>query len=83
MRTRLNEDGTLKPVVVEQGWLGANYEIEKGGQQELTIALYEEFKGDRSTANWLPDKAFAEAWQLYGKTDPRPSREPKKKAPVN
>jgi len=71
MRIRLNDDGTLRPVKIEQGWLGANYDRSQGGQQELAIAPYPEFKGDRSTANWLPDKIFAEAWQLYGKTDPR------------
>jgi hypothetical protein len=74
MRIRLNDDGTLKPVVIEQGWLGANYDREKGGQQELAIAPYADFKGDRTTANWLPDKQFAETWQLYGKTDPRPAK---------
>ncbi len=72
MRIRLNDDGTLKPVVIEQGWLGAIYDQSQGGQQELTIAPYAEFKGDRSTANWFPDKKFAETWQRYGKTDPRP-----------
>ena len=71
MRVRLNDDGTLKPVVIEQGWLGANYDVSMGGQQDLTIAPYAEFKGERSVANWLPDKKFAEVWQLYGKTDPR------------
>ena len=74
MRVRLNDDGTLRPVVIEQGWLGANYDRSKGGQQELTIAPYSEFNGDRATANWLPDKKFAEIWQLYGNTDPRAIR---------
>jgi hypothetical protein len=72
MRIRLNDDGTLKPVVLEHGWLGARYDLAKGGQQELAIAPYREFKGDRSVASWLPDKQFAEAWQRYGETDPRP-----------
>ena len=72
MRIRLNEDGTLKPVVIEQGWLGANYDRAKGGQQDLDIAPFADFKGDRSIANWLPDKQFAEVWQHYAKTDPRP-----------
>jgi hypothetical protein len=72
MRIRLNPDGTLRPVVIEQGWLGANYDRSQGGQQELAIAPYVEFKGDRSIANWLPDRQFAEVWQRYGKTDPRP-----------
>jgi len=71
MRIRLNDDGTLKPVTIENGWLGANYDRSLGGQQELAIAPYAEFQGDRSIANWLPDRKFAEVWQLYGKTDPR------------
>jgi hypothetical protein len=72
MRIRLNDDGTLRPVVIEQGWLGSNYDRSQGGQQELDIAPYAEFKGDRSIVNWLPDRKFAETWRLYGKTDPRP-----------
>ena len=71
MRIRLNKDGTLRPVKIEQGWLGGIYDRKKGGQQDLTIAPFAEFKGERSTANWLPDKKFAEVWQQYGKTDPR------------
>lgn len=74
MRTRLNTDGTLKPVVIEQGWLGAAYDTGKGGQQELAIAPYASFQGERATANWLPDQAFAEVWQRYGKADPRPAK---------
>jgi pimeloyl-ACP methyl ester carboxylesterase len=72
MRIRLADDGTLKPVVIEQGWLGANYDRTQGGQQDLVIAPYAEFEGNRSIANWLPDEEFAKTWQLYGKTDPRP-----------
>lgn len=74
LRTRLNQDGTLRPVVIERGWLGATYDKAQGGQQKLTIAPYEEFKGDRTTANWLPDATFAEVWQQYGMTDPRVRR---------
>ena len=73
MRIRLNADGTLRPVVIEQGWLGANYDQSQGGRQDLAIAPYAEFQGDRSIANWLPDKTFAEIWQLYGKTAPQPT----------
>jgi hypothetical protein len=62
----------MKPVVIEKGWLGANYDQSMGGQQELGITPYTEFKGDRSVANWLPDETFAAVWQRYGKTDPRP-----------
>ena len=71
MRIRLKSDGTLQPVAIEKGWLGANYDQSQGGRQELAIAPYAEFTGDRSVANWLPDKKFAEVWQLYGKTAPQ------------
>jgi hypothetical protein len=74
MRIRLKDDGTLKPVEIEQGWLGAIYDRAQGGQQTLAIAPYAEYPGDKSVANWLPDRKFAEVWQLYGKTDPRPGR---------
>lgn len=74
MRIRLNDDGTVRPVAIERGWLGANYDRSTGGQQELAIAPYAEYKGDHAIANWLPDRTFAEIWQRYGKTDPRPAR---------
>ncbi len=66
MRVRLGEDGKLRPVAIEEGWLGAVYDFEKGGRQLLDIAPYAEFDGDRSTANWFPDEQFAKAWQAYG-----------------
>ncbi len=69
MRVRLNDDGTLRPVVIDDGWLGAIYDRSLGGQQDLDIAPYATFEGDRETANWLPDKQFAEIWRRYGKTD--------------
>ena len=71
LRTRLAADGTVRPVVIEQGWLGATYDRVQGGQQELAIAPYAAFQGDKSTASWLPDQTFAETWQRYGQTDPR------------
>jgi hypothetical protein len=71
MRVRLKDDGGLKPVALEDGWLGAAYDVAKGGQQSLAIAPYRAFQGDRSTATWLPDEGFAEVWRLYEETDPR------------
>ncbi len=71
LRTRLNEDGTLRPAVIEEGWLGGLYDRSIGDQQLLPIAPYAEFDGDRSTANWLPDAEFAEIWQVYGTVNPR------------
>jgi len=72
IRVRLGEDGTLKPVNINSGWLGAVYDTELGGQQRLYIAPYADFKGDPSTANWLPNKEFAWIWQVYGNTKPEP-----------
>lgn len=71
MRIRLNEDGSLKPVEIKNGWLGETYDRSEGGQQDLTVAPHDQFKGDRSSANWLPDETFAKTWRAYGKTDPR------------
>lgn len=71
MRLRLNNDGTLRPVAIASGWLGDRYDRGIGGQQELPIASYAAYAGDRADANWLPDHAFAEIWQRYGKTNPR------------
>jgi len=69
LRTRIPECATgappLKPVNIEAGWLGGNYDLSKGGMQKLPIAPYGEFSGDKSRANWLPDATFAKFWQTY------------------
>ncbi|TWU03514.1 hypothetical protein [Neorhodopirellula pilleata] len=69
IRVRLGESSELKPIMIEDGWLGANYDVEAGGRQHLKIAPYSEFQGDKSTANWLMDEQFAKAWQQYARTD--------------
>ena len=74
MRIRLGDDNQLRPVKIEQGWLGENYDRVKGGQQDLAIYPYDKYPGDRAVANWLPDRQFAETWRLYGKTDPRAAK---------
>ena len=70
MRVRLRPDGSLKPVDIESGWLGATYDFEEGGRQLLDVAPYTKFKGDKTTASWFPDELFAKAWQAYGHTPP-------------
>ncbi|MDP4625872.1 MAG: hypothetical protein NWT08_12120 [Akkermansiaceae bacterium] len=69
MRVRLGDDGELKPIKIEDGWLGATYNVDESGRQLLEIAPYAEFKGDKSTANWLMDEQFAKVWQKYAQTD--------------
>lgn len=66
LRTRLNADGSLRPVVIKEGWLGACYDRSLGGNQLLDVARYAEYGGDKTTANWLPDRQFAGLWQAYG-----------------
>jgi hypothetical protein len=68
MRIRLAEDGTLKNINIESGWLGSHYELDAGGRQMLDIASYADYTGDKSRANWLPDREFAQLWQCYGAT---------------
>jgi pimeloyl-ACP methyl ester carboxylesterase len=52
-------------LALEAGWLGGNYDRSKAGFQKLPIGSYKEFTGDRTSANWLPDKIFAETWRRY------------------
>jgi hypothetical protein len=66
LRWRLQDDGSLRPVAIEEGWLGDCYDRTAGGNQLLPVAPYSEYKSDRSVANWLPDGQFARRWQSYG-----------------
>lgn len=40
MQRRLNPDGTLNDVDISQGWMGAHYDLAKGGQQLLEICFH-------------------------------------------
>ena len=55
----------LTPLSVENGWLGRNWDLSKGGYQELPIAAYADFAGDRSAASWLVNAAYAADWQAF------------------
>lgn len=68
LRIRMNDNG-LKPVDIKSGWLGARYDNSKGGAQKLEVAPYADFKGEKNTANWLPDETFARIWQAYCSKD--------------
>ncbi|MBA4018082.1 MAG: hypothetical protein C0483_12990 [Pirellula sp.] len=56
---------TLRPLAIESGYLGQNWDAAKGGHQQLPIAAYAEFAGDKSTASWLLNKAYADDWQEF------------------
>lgn len=49
----------------ESGWLGQNWDAAKGGYQELPIAPKAGFPGDKTTASWLIDAAYAADWQAF------------------
>jgi hypothetical protein len=60
-----SDAGKLQVLTVESGCLGKNWDAAKGGYQALAIAPYAEFTGDRSSASWLVNEAFAKDWQAF------------------
>ena len=55
VRTRLSENGTLRSVREESGWLGDN--------RTGDIAPYTGFNGSKNDASWFPDEASAREWR--------------------
>jgi hypothetical protein len=53
---------------LESGHLGQNWSATKGGYQELPTAPFATFPGDKATASWLLNAAFARDWQSFQKT---------------
>lgn len=49
----------------ESGHLGQNWDPTKGGYQNLPIAPFGDFSGDKTRASWLINAAFAEDWQTF------------------
>lgn len=49
----------------ESGFLGQNWDSAKGGFQELEIAPFAAFPGDKATASWLVNAAYAADWQAF------------------
>jgi hypothetical protein len=43
--------------------LGQNWNIATGGYQSLPIAPFATYPGDKATASWLVNPAYAKAWQ--------------------
>ncbi len=56
---------TLKSIATDQGQLGRNWDLEQGGYQTLEVAPFAEFAGDRSSASWLVNGAFARDWLTF------------------
>jgi hypothetical protein len=55
----------LNTLVLESGHLGENWSAAKGGYQELSIAPFDSFTGDKSTASWLINTTYARDWQSF------------------
>ncbi len=62
-----SREGPVKLNVLspESGYLGQNWDVAKGGYQDLPIAPYADFTGDKSTASWLINAAFGGDWQAF------------------
>lgn len=55
----------LNEISVETGHLGQNWNAKTGDYQTLPIAPFADFTGDKSTASWLLNAAYAADWQTF------------------
>jgi hypothetical protein len=55
----------LNELKADAGYLGQNWSAATGGYQTLTVAPFGSFAGDKSTASWLLDAAYAADWQTF------------------
>jgi hypothetical protein len=55
----------LRPLALESGWLGRNWQARPGGYQKLEVAPFAEFPGDKATASWLLNAGYAADWQRF------------------
>lgn len=56
---------TLLAPKPDSGHLGQNWDSARGGYQELEIAPFAAFPGDKATASWLVNAAYAADWQAF------------------
>jgi len=52
----------LLPVKIEDGWLGDRASTDG---TFATVAAWADYKGDRASAAWFPDRATAEVWRAW------------------
>lgn len=55
----------LRPIAVDAGFLGQNWDAAKGGYQQLAIAPYAKAAGEPASASWLLNAAYAADWQQF------------------
>ena len=56
---------TLTELSTSSGYLGTNWDSAKGGYQDLATSLFGEFNGEKSSASWLINEAFAKDWRIF------------------
>ena len=59
---------TLVRPLEADGWLGRNWDKAVGGGQQLPIAPYAAFTGDKTRASWLPTEHYTRQWQEFSRT---------------
>lgn len=52
-------------LATESGHLGQNWDAAKGSYQNLSIAPFATFAGDKATGSWLINAAYAADWQAF------------------
>ena len=55
----------LNALTIEGGSIGKNWDVTQGGYQTLTTAPIASFVGDKATASWLINPAYAADWQMF------------------
>jgi hypothetical protein len=55
----------LRALPLQSGHLGQNWQTEPGGHQKLLIAPFADFPGDKTSASWLLNAAYAADWQAF------------------
>jgi hypothetical protein len=56
---------TLRTPEITSGHLGQSWDSAKGGYQELPVSPFAVFAGDKTTASWLVNAAYAADWQAF------------------
>ena len=55
----------LNVLNIESGHLGEHWDAAKGGYQTLRTGPFADFAGDKTTASWLVNAAYAADWQAF------------------
>jgi hypothetical protein len=66
----------LRSLTLESGHLGENWQPRPGGFQKLGTAPFAEYAGDKATASWLLNAAYADDWQAFQQLGEIPTSHP-------